>query len=97
MDIETASWRLLSSNHNFDAPLTLGVTCSSAALIDIGRILRQLPPSWRPDRIVGPNAWHKALGYGRTAGFLDDAFHNAIHAHHVHVGFAHPTDADNTE
>ena len=60
----------------------------AAAAIDVGRILHALPIETRPDRIMGPDAWQRALGYSREDGFISDPFHNEIHADHLHLGFS---------
>lgn len=59
----------------------------SPALLGAGRILRELPIAIRPERIYGPSAWHLALGYSAQDGFVSDAFHDAIHTDHVHLGY----------
>lgn len=63
----------------------------SPALLDVGRILYDLPPDIRPHRIYGPAGWHRALGYSAERGFISDPFHDAIHADHLHLGYARPT------
>jgi hypothetical protein len=57
-------------------------------IVDVGRILRELAPGERPDRIYGPAEWYAALNYPAAEGFISDAFHNRIHADHLHIGFA---------
>lgn len=60
---------------------------SDTSILHIGRILRRMTPQERPDQIMGPAEWHAALGLGESSGFISDAFHNAIHADHLHIGF----------
>lgn len=66
-------------------------------IVDVGRILRGMRPEDRPDQIMGPQAWHEALGYPRSAGFLSGPFHDAIHRDHLHVGFASESGTGNEE
>jgi len=40
----------------------------------------------RAARVMGPAAWHRALGAGDRTGFRDDDFANQIHADHLHIG-----------
>lgn len=66
-------------------------------VLAIGRILRSLPPQARPDHIFGPEAWQTSLGYTVSAGFRSDAFHNQIHADHLHLSFELETGTENQE
>jgi hypothetical protein len=75
----------------------IGDTPASPDVVDVGRILRELPRGHRPDRIMGPASWHHALGYPRSAGFLNTPFHNEIHADHLHIGFSQASGTTNTE
>jgi hypothetical protein len=67
------------------------------AILDVGRILRHLPPQERPDHIYGPAEWHAALGYSSRSGFRSDPFHDKIHADHLHLSFESETSTSNEE
>jgi hypothetical protein len=56
-------------------------------VIDVGKMLRDMPPQQRPDTIMGPGAWQDALNVPRNTGFINDTFHNSIHADQLHIGF----------
>jgi len=62
---------------------------TAPALLDVGGILRELPPRARPDLIMGPALWQEALACPQSAGFVNDGFHNEIHADHLPLGFLH--------
>ncbi len=38
-------------------------------VLAVGHLLHRLPPRRRPDRIRGPELWHKSLDYPPEAGF----------------------------
>lgn len=38
-------------------------------VLAVGHLLHRLPPRRRPDRIGGPEPWHKSLDYPPEAGF----------------------------
>lgn len=66
-------------------------------VLEVGRILAGLPPSERPDEIIGPAEWHAELGYPREAGFITDSALHASHSDHVHAGFASVGGTSNTQ
>lgn len=70
---------------------------AASGIVGAGRILRGMRPEDWPDEIMGPRAWHEALGYPRSAGFLSDPFHDAIHHDHLHVGFGSESGIGNEE
>lgn len=55
--------------------------------VAVGNMLIQLHGVGRPARVMGPAAWHAALGDGDRTGFRNDDFANAIHHDHLHIGF----------
>ena len=57
------------------------------ALVDVGRVLADIPPQRRPDQIIGPRAWAKDLGYGREEGWILDSDQLALHNDHIHLGY----------
>lgn len=60
---------------------------TSDPLVELGRSLMALRGPARPARVMGPAAWHAALGEGDRSGFRDDAFAASIHSDHLHIGF----------
>ena len=56
-------------------------------ILGIGRTLMGLRGDARPARVMGPAAWHRALGSGDRTGFRSDEFANSIHGDHLHIGF----------
>lgn len=66
-------------------------------VLGVGRILAGLPPSERPDEIIGPAEWHANLGYPREAGFITDSGLNASHSDHIHAGFTSEGGTSNTQ
>lgn len=61
---------------------------TAPATVSLGNHLIGLDGDARPTRVMGPAAWLDALERGDRAGFRDDAHATAIHADHVHIGFA---------
>lgn len=61
-----------------------------APVVDVGRLLMMRRPEDRIDTVMGPAAWHQALGSGDRTGFRDDDFANRIHHDHLHLGVARP-------
>lgn len=59
----------------------------SASLLQVGRTLMELRGAARPERVMGPAEWQRALGSGDRTGFREDEFAAAIHRDHLHVGF----------
>lgn len=57
------------------------------AMLALGRTLMTLAEPLRPRNILGPDAWHAALGGGGVTGFRDEPAVNARHHDHVHLGF----------
>ena len=39
-------------------------------VLDIGRVLAEIPARRRPDQIIGPPDWTRSLGYGRERGWV---------------------------
>jgi len=57
------------------------------AVVDVGRELAGIPPQRRPDQIIGPRRWAKALGYGRERGWILDSDQLELHEDHIHLGY----------
>jgi hypothetical protein len=56
-------------------------------VLDVGRILANIPQRQRPDQIIGPPGWTRTLGYGREAGWVLDADQLELHEDHIHLGY----------
>jgi hypothetical protein len=57
-------------------------------VLDVGRILLSIPPSERPDEVIGPTAWTQALAVSREDGFVTDPAYTDAHYDHLHVGYS---------
>jgi hypothetical protein len=66
------------------------------AVVDVGRILAGVPPQKRPDQIIGPQGWAKALGYGPEEGWILDADQLKLHDDHIHLGYTQRKATRNT-
>lgn len=60
---------------------------ATEAVVDVGRVLRDIPPGRRPDQIIGPESWTDTLGYPREEGWILDADQLELHEDHIHVGY----------
>jgi len=56
-------------------------------VLDIGRVLAEVPPQRRPDQIIGPPGWTRALGYGRERGWVLERDQLELHEDHLHLGY----------
>ncbi len=56
-------------------------------VVDVGRVLADIPPRRRPDQIIGPQKWTKALGYERAEGWILDSDQLELHENHIHLGY----------
>jgi hypothetical protein len=52
-----------------------------------GKPLAGIPPARRPDQIIGPPKWSKALGYGHEEGWVLAPDQLELHEDHIHVGY----------
>ncbi len=57
------------------------------AVLDVGKVLAGIPPDRRPDQIIGPPRWAKALGYGRESGWILAPDQLELHKDHIHIGY----------
>ena len=60
---------------------------TNRAVLDVGRILEGIPPGRRPDQIIGPGSWARALGYPREEGWILDPDQLELHGDHLHIGY----------
>src|SRR5829696_10546022 len=56
-------------------------------VLDVGRVLAEIPARRRPDQIIGPPAWTRALGYGRERGWVLARDQLQLHEDHLHLGY----------
>jgi hypothetical protein len=56
-------------------------------VLKVGRLLAGIPRGERPDQIIGPPAWSKALGYGREDGWVLAPDQLKLHEDHIHIGY----------
>jgi len=56
-------------------------------ILEVGKILASIPPERRPDQIIGPPRWTKALGYGRKVGWVLAPDQLELHRDHIHIGY----------
>jgi hypothetical protein len=59
-------------------------------VLEIGKILARIPAGRRPDQIIGPPSWARALGYGRQKGLVLAPDQLKLHRDHIHIGYANP-------
>ena len=65
-------------------------------VLDVGEILAGIPPQRRPDQIIGPPSWAKALGHSRREGWILDADQLKLHEDHLHIGYISDDGTQNT-
>ena len=65
-------------------------------VLEVGRILASIPPKRRPDQIIGPARWAKALGYGREVGWVIAPDQLELHEDHIHIGYIDEEGIHNT-
>jgi hypothetical protein len=56
-------------------------------VLDVGRVLAEIPARRRPDQIIGPPTWTRALGYGRERGWVLARDQLQLHEDHLHLGY----------
>lgn len=56
-------------------------------VLKVGRTLAGIPPGERPDQIIGPPGWSRALGYGREEGWVLAPDQLRLHEDHIHIGY----------
>jgi hypothetical protein len=60
---------------------------TASDILEVGRILASIPPGRRPDQIIGPPKWTKALGYGHPKGWVLAPDQLELHRDHIHIGY----------
>jgi hypothetical protein len=56
-------------------------------VLEVGKTLAGISPRSRPDQIIGPPKWSKALGYGREEGWVLASDQLKLHKDHIHLGY----------
>ncbi len=57
------------------------------SVVSVGRILAGLPSRNKPEVVIGPSAWNRALGYGPDQGWVLDGDQVSLHEDHLHIGY----------
>lgn len=69
---------------------------TEADVLEVGELLAGIPPTRRPDQIIGPPRWSKTLGYGRRVGWVLAPDQLELHKDHIHVGYMNDQGTHNT-
>jgi hypothetical protein len=56
-------------------------------VLDVGETITGIPPQERPDQIIGPESWAKALGRSSEEGWILDEDQLKLHEDHIHIGY----------
>jgi len=56
-------------------------------VLEVGMLLAGIPPTRRPDQMIGPPKWSAALGYGREEGWVLAPDQLELHKDHIHIGY----------
>jgi hypothetical protein len=56
-------------------------------VLDVGKRLAGISPERRPDQIIGPPSWSRALDYGREEGWVLASDQLKLHKDHIHLGY----------
>lgn len=65
-------------------------------VLRLGKILASIPLGRRPDQIIGPPRWSRALGYGRKEGWILAPDQLRLHKDHIHLGYTDTQSLNNT-
>ena len=65
-------------------------------VLEVGKTLASIPPKRRPDQVIGPPRWAKALGYGRERGWILAPDQLELHKDHIHIGYMDEKGTKNT-
>jgi hypothetical protein len=60
---------------------------TAAGVQEVGKMLASIPPEGRPDQVIGPPSWTRALGYGRQKGWVLAPDQLRLHRDHIHIGY----------
>jgi hypothetical protein len=56
-------------------------------VLNVAEIIAGIPPQERPDQIIGPEDWVKALDRSREEGWILDEDQLKLHEDHLHIGY----------
>jgi hypothetical protein len=65
-------------------------------VLAVGELLAGIPSKRRPDQIIGPPKWSKALDYGREEGWVLAPDQLKLHKDHIHIGYMDEQGTHNT-
>jgi len=65
-------------------------------VLRLGELLAGIPLKRRPDQIIGPPRWARALGYGRRRGWVLAPDQLELHRDHIHIGYMDEQGTHNT-
>jgi hypothetical protein len=65
-------------------------------ILDVGRALANIPLQQRPDQIIGPPSWTKALGRLSREGWILDDDQLELHEDHLHISYLSEGSTSNT-
>ncbi|MDQ3923321.1 MAG: hypothetical protein M3309_05265, partial [Actinomycetota bacterium] len=65
-------------------------------VLDIGEVISRVPPQERPDQIIGPESWARALGRSSEEGWILDDDQLELHEDHLHIGYLSEGSTSNT-
>ncbi len=71
-------------------------SATDSDVLNVGRVLAQIPARRRPDQIIGPPAWVASLGYGRERGWILARDQLKLHEDHIHLGYLDERGTRNT-
>ena len=60
---------------------------TDSGVLEIGKTLAGIPRNGRPDQIIGPPKWTRALGYGYQKGWVLAPDQLELHRAHIHIGY----------
>jgi hypothetical protein len=69
---------------------------SDPDVLDVGETIAGIPPQQRPDQIIGPPSWTKALRRSYEEGWILDADQLKLHEDHLHIGYISDDGTHNT-
>jgi len=69
---------------------------SDPDVLDVGETIAGIPPQQRPDQIIGPPSWTKALRRSYEEGWILDADQLKLHENHLHIGYISDDGTHNT-
>jgi hypothetical protein len=56
-------------------------------VLEVGKLLANIPSKRRPDQIIGPPKWAGSLGYGSQRGWVLAPDQLELHKDHIHIGY----------